>query len=157
MRPAGWLLAAALLLTACGGAAGGDGVASPTSGGDLGQKPVVGTPEGDPPGELVVETLIEGSGEEAQQGDTLTVHYVGVAWSTGQEFDASWDRGQPFSLTLPGQVIEGWNQGLIGMKVGERRRLVIPPELAYGSAGVQGAIGPDETLIFVIDRLPSGG
>lgn len=156
LRPLAWLLAAALLLAACAGTDAGGDDASPTVG-DLGRKPSVEVLDGDPPDELVIETLIEGSGEGASAGDTLVVHYVGVAWSSGQEFDSSWDRGQAFTLTLPGRVIEGWNRGLEGIKVGERRRLVIPPELAYGSDGVPGAIGPNETLIFVVDRLPSGG
>lgn len=148
-------LAVALLLAACGGGGDGDaGGSSPSPAQDLGQKPMVEIPGGDPPGELVVETLVEGQGAEAGTGDSLTVHYVGVAWSTGQEFDSSWSRSQPFRFELGGDVIEGWNQGLAGMRVGERRRLVIPPELAYGEQGAGGGvIGPNETLVFVVDLL----
>lgn len=148
-------LAVALLLPACGGGdadAGGTSPSPPAQ--DLGQKPVVEVPGGEPPAELGVETLVEGQGEGAQAGDMLTVHYVGVAWSTGQEFDSSWSRGQPFQFELGGRVIDGWNQGLVGMQVGERRRLVIPPQLAYGEQGAGGGvIGPNETLVFVVDLL----
>ena len=107
-----------------------------------------------PPDELVREDLVVGDGAEASAGDRVTVHYVGVAWSTGEQFDASWDRGQPFSFTLGAQeVIEGWDRGVEGMRVGGRRRLIIPPELAYGDRGAGGVIGPGETLVFVVDLL----
>jgi peptidylprolyl isomerase len=107
-----------------------------------------------PPAELLVEDLVVGDGEEATPGQQVDVHYVGVAWSTGEQFDASWDRGSPFSFGLgQGRVIRGWDEGVAGMKVGGRRRLTIPPELAYGEQGAGGVIGPGETLVFVVDLL----
>jgi peptidylprolyl isomerase len=112
------------------------------------------TPNGPPPAELVIEDLAEGTGGEATPGATVVMHYVGVAWSTGRQFDASWDRGETFDFRLgQGQVIAGWDQGVPGMKVGGRRRLVIPPHLGYGARGAGGAIGPNETLLFVVDLL----
>ena len=117
-------------------------------------KPTVEIPDGPAPTELVVEDLSVGDGPEAVSGTTCTMQYVGVAWSTGQQFDASWDRGQPFSFGLgQGMVISGWDQGVAGMKVGGRRRLTIPPELGYGSRGAGGAIKGGETLVFVVDLL----
>jgi peptidylprolyl isomerase len=117
-------------------------------------KPDVTIPEGPPPSELVVEDLTEGDGPEAVAGQRVEVHYVGVAWSTGEQFDASWDRGQPFGFALgAGQVISGWDQGVQGMRVGGRRRLTIPPHLAYGDQGAGGVIAPGETLVFVVDLL----
>lgn len=117
-------------------------------------KPTVEIPDGPPPTELVVEDLSVGDGTEATSGTTCTMQYIGVSWSTGQQFDASWDRGQPFSFGLgQGQVISGWDQGVAGMKVGGRRRLTIPPELGYGARGAGGVIGPNETLVFVVDLL----
>ena len=111
-------------------------------------------PEGDPPEELEVKDIVEGEGAEAEPGDLVTVQYVGVGFDSGEEFDASWDRGQPFPFQLgAGQVIEGWDEGVAGMKVGGRRELVIPPDQAYGSRGSPPAIGPDETLVFVVDLL----
>ena len=96
----------------------------------------------------------EGDGAEAAAGQTVSVHYVGVAHSTGEEFDASWNRGAPLDFPVgAGRVIAGWDTGLLGMRVGGRRRLVIPPHLAYGSRGAGSAIGPDETLIFVVDLV----
>ena len=119
-----------------------------------GEKPTVAKPEGDPPTKLVKKDLKKGTGAAATDGDTLTVHYVGVAWSTGEEFDASWDRGQPFDFQLgAGMVIKGWDQGLEGMKEGGQRRLEIPSELAYGPQGSPPAIGPDEALVFVVDLV----
>ena len=118
------------------------------------EKPSVDVPDGPPPTELVVEDLSVGDGAEAVSGTTCTMQYVGVAWSTKQQFDASWDRGQPFSFGLgQGMVIAGWDQGVAGMKVGGRRRLTIPPELGYGSRGAGGAIKGGETLVFVVDLL----
>lgn len=119
------------------------------------EKPQVDVPaDAQPPAELVLEDLAVGEGEEAVPGRQVDVHYVGVAWSTGEQFDASWDRGGTFSFGLgEGRVIKGWDQGVAGMKVGGRRRLTIPPELGYGERGAGGAIGPGETLIFVVDLL----
>ena len=117
-------------------------------------KPQITVPEAAPPTELLIEDLAVGDGVEALAGTNVEVHYVGVAWSTGKEFDASWNRGQTFSFGLgSGQVIGGWDRGVAGMKVGGRRRLTIPPELGYGARGAGGAIGPNETLIFVVDLL----
>ncbi len=117
-------------------------------------KPEIDFPEGEPPTELVVQDEVTGDGAEAAAGMTVQAHYVGVAFSSGEEFDASWSRGQPLSFRLGvGQVIPGWDQGIAGMKVGGRRRLVIPPDLAYGSRGAGRAIGPNETLIFVVDLV----
>ena len=120
-----------------------------------GEKPQVDIPSGqDPPGQLEVEDLTVGNGDEAVAGSEVEVHYVGVSYATGKQFDASWDRGDTFRFGLGrGQVIQGWDQGVAGMKVGGRRRLTIPPELAYGSRGAGGAIGPNETLVFVVDLV----
>lgn len=122
------------------------------------EKPVIDVPANtSPPQRLVVEDLHEGEGPEATAGTKVRVHYVGVSWSTGQQFDASWDRGQPFSFPLGGgQVISGWDQGVQGMKVGGRRKLTIPPDLGYGARGAPGAIKPNETLVFVVDLLGVG-
>ena len=118
------------------------------------EKPSVSIPGGEPPAELLIEDEAVGEGPEAVPGRTVDVHYVGVSWSTGQQFDASWDRGSPFSFGLgAGQVIQGWDQGVAGMKVGGRRRLTIPPDLGYGSRGAGGVIKPNETLVFVVDLL----
>jgi peptidylprolyl isomerase len=117
-------------------------------------KPEVDPHLGDAPEDLLVEDLTEGEGEEAAAGQTVSVHYVGVAHSTGEEFDASYNRGTPLQFRLGiGQVIEGWDTGVQGMKVGGRRRLVIPPHLGYGDRGAGGVIQPGETLIFVVDLL----
>ncbi|HEX6595439.1 MAG TPA: FKBP-type peptidyl-prolyl cis-trans isomerase [Acidimicrobiales bacterium] len=117
-------------------------------------KPSVEIPSTPPPPQLVVEDLEQGEGEQARAGHSVSVHYVGVSWSTGRQFDASWDRGQPFSFALgKGQVIAGWDQGVAGMKVGGRRKLTIPPSLGYGKRGAGAAIAGDETLVFVVDLL----
>ena len=117
-------------------------------------KPEVQVPEGKPPKRLVTKDLREGDGPVARPGQAVTVHYVGVSYANGRQFDASWDTGQPFSFQLgAGQVIPGWDEGVAGMKVGGRRRLVIPPDLAYGPQGSPPAIGPNETLVFVVDLL----
>lgn len=117
-------------------------------------KPTVTVPSGPPPKQLESKELIEGTGAEAKAGDYVTVQYVLVDYKSGKEIEASWDRGEPFSFTLgAGEVIPGWDQGVQGMKVGGRRELIIPPELAYGPAGSPPAIKPNATLIFVIDLL----
>jgi peptidylprolyl isomerase len=117
-------------------------------------KPEIDFPDGPPPSDLEVTDLTEGAGDEATTGKTVSVHYVGVAHSTGEEFDASYNRGAPLDFRLGvGQVISGWDQGVEGMKVGGRRRLVIPPHLGYGDRGAGGVIKPGETLIFVVDLL----
>jgi peptidylprolyl isomerase len=117
-------------------------------------KPEIDFPEGPPPADLEITDITEGSGAEAAAGSTVSVHYVGVAHSTGEEFDASYNRGKPLDFRLGvGQVISGWDQGVQGMKVGGRRKLVIPPHLGYGDRGAGGAIKPGETLIFVVDLL----
>ena len=118
------------------------------------QKPDVDPIAGNPPADLKLKDITVGDGQEATSGNTVTVHYVGVAHSTGEQFDASWDRGDTFSFKLgAGQVIAGWDKGVSGMKVGGRRRLVIPPHLGYGNRGAGGVIKPGETLIFVVDLL----
>jgi peptidylprolyl isomerase len=117
-------------------------------------KPEIDFPEGPPPGDLEITDLAVGDGAEATAGSTVSVHYVGVALSTGEEFDASYNRGAPLDFRLGiGQVIQGWDTGVQGMKVGGRRQLVIPPHLGYGDRGAGGAIKPGETLIFVVDLL----
>ena len=121
----------------------------------MSEKPHVYVPAGEtPPAELVIEDIEVGAGEEAKPGQNVEVHYAGNAWSTRQQFDASWDRGETFTFQLgAGQVIGGWDQGVAGMKVGGRRRLVIPPSLGYGSRGAGGVIKPNETLVFVVDLI----
>jgi peptidylprolyl isomerase len=118
------------------------------------RKPEVTIPDEHPPTELVVHDITVGDGAEAARGHQVRVHYVGVSWSTGEQFDASWDRMEPFSFGLgQGQVIRGWDEGVQGMKVGGRRRLTIPAEMGYGAAGAGGVIAPNETLVFVVDLL----
>jgi peptidylprolyl isomerase len=118
------------------------------------ERPDIEPPEGDIPFDLVLDDLVAGDGEEATAGKKVTVHYVGVSFLTGEEFDASWNRGQPFEFKLgKGQVIPGWDQGVAGMKVGGRRRLTIPSALAYGARGAGGVIKPNEPLVFVVDLL----
>ena len=117
-------------------------------------KPEIEFPGDEPPTDLVVTDVTEGDGAEATSGSNVSVHYVGVAHSTGEEFDASYNRGEPLQFRLgTGQVISGWDQGVAGMKVGGRRQLVIPPHLGYGDRGAGGVIKPGETLIFVVDLL----
>jgi peptidylprolyl isomerase len=117
-------------------------------------RPEIDFPGGEPPAELEITDIWEGDGAEANPGDVVRVHYVGVAYSTGEEFDASWNRGDPLQFELgAGHVIAGWDQGVQGMKVGGRRQLVIPPGLAYGDQGAGIAIAPGETLIFVCDLV----
>lgn len=119
------------------------------------EKPQVDIPSDQPPpSQLEVEDITVGDGDEAVSGRDVEVHYVGVSWATGRQFDASWDRGDTFRFGLgQGQVIAGWDQGVAGMKVGGRRRITIPPQLAYGKSGAGGVIGPDETLVFVVDLV----
>ncbi|MEJ7744981.1 MAG: FKBP-type peptidyl-prolyl cis-trans isomerase [Nocardioidaceae bacterium] len=117
-------------------------------------KPEIDFPDSPPPTDLQVTDITEGGGPEATAGSTISAHYVGVAHSTGEEFDASYNRGEPLSFKLGvGQVIAGWDQGIEGMKVGGRRKLVIPPDLGYGDRGAGSAIKPGETLIFVVDLM----
>ena len=117
-------------------------------------KPDIEIPEGAPSYQLEIEDLVVGEGEEAVAGKMVDVHYVGVAWSTQQEFDSSWDRGSTFPFALgKGKVIPGWDQGVAGMKVGGRRRLTIPPDLGYGQRGAGGVIKPGETLVFIVDLV----
>ncbi|NNK91964.1 MAG: FKBP-type peptidyl-prolyl cis-trans isomerase [Acidimicrobiia bacterium] len=124
---------------------------------DTTTKPVITVPKGPPPTELQVEDLVVGDGTEATAGVQVTVDYAGISWSSGREFDASWNRSDTFSFGLgAGQVIPGWDQGVQGMKVGGRRRLTIPPSMAYGSQGAGGVIAPNETLIFVVDLRSIG-
>ena len=118
------------------------------------ERPQIEKPEGDVPFELVVDDITVGDGDEATRGRKVSVHYVGVAFSSGEEFDASWKRGQPFEFKLgAGQVIPGWDAGVEGMKVGGRRKLTIPSAMAYGARGAGGAIKPHEPLVFVVDLL----
>jgi peptidylprolyl isomerase len=118
------------------------------------EKPEIDFPAGPPPEDLQVTDITVGDGAEANPGSTVKVHYVGVAYSTGDEFDASYNRGAPLEFPLgAGYVIPGWDTGVAGMKVGGRRQLVIPPHLAYGDRGAGGVIGPGETLIFVVDLV----
>jgi len=120
----------------------------------LGRKPAIGRPSGTPPAALKSRDIVKGSGAEAKTGKTVSVQYVGIAYSTGKQFDASWDRHKPFDFKLgAGMVIPGWDKGVVGMKVGGRRQLIIPPDLAYGASGQPPAIGPNETLVFDIDLL----
>ena len=120
----------------------------------MSDKPVISIPEGEPPADLLIEDEIVGDGDEAIIGKRVIVHYVGVAWSNGQEFDASWNRGATFDFRLGArEVIEGWDRGVKGMKVGGRRKLTIPPDLGYGSRGAGGAIKGGETLVFVVDLV----
>jgi peptidylprolyl isomerase len=118
------------------------------------ERPEVDFAGGEPPADLQITDIWEGDGAVAKSGDTVEVHYVGVAFSTGEEFDASWNHGVPLQFQLgAGRVIAGWDQGVAGMKVGGRRQLIIPPDLAYGDRGAGDAIAPGETLIFVCDLI----
>ena len=123
---------------------------------DLNAKPEVPTPTGTPPDELVTHDVVVGEGTAAKSGDQVHVHYVGVSFSSGKQFDSSWDRGRAFDFPLGGgSVIQGWDFGVAGMREGGRRTLVIPPALGYGSRGV-GPIKPNETLVFVVDLVKVG-
>ncbi|WP_174189678.1 FKBP-type peptidyl-prolyl cis-trans isomerase [Nocardia barduliensis] len=117
-------------------------------------KPEIEVPAGPPPSELAIVEIWDGDGPRAERGDFVEVHYVGVTFSTGTQFDSSWERAKPFAFTLgAGQVIEGWDEGVRGMRVGGRRQLIIPPHLAYGDRGAGGTVAPGETLVFVIDLI----
>ena len=167
LRAAVAALACVVLLAGCGG---GDDTteaknqpspnepqppaSTPQTPKELQTKPKIGNPSGPPPKQLEKEDLIKGTGATATPGKQLTVNYVGVLFESGKEFDASWERKQPFPFTLgQGMVIPGWDKGLEGMKVGGRRKLTIPPAQAYGEQGSPPTIGPNETLVFVIDLL----
>src|SRR4051812_36103246 len=118
------------------------------------ERPTIEQPTGDIPFELVTEDLVVGDGDEATAGRKVSVHYVGVAFSNGEEFDASWNRGEPFEFKLAkGQVIPGWDRGVGGRRVGGRRNLTIPSAMAYGARGAGGVIKPHEPLVFVVDLL----
>ncbi|MEU6297592.1 FKBP-type peptidyl-prolyl cis-trans isomerase [Streptomyces erythrochromogenes] len=117
-------------------------------------KPAIGRPEGDPPQELTVRDIVVGDGPEAKPGRVVRVHYVGVTFASGAEFDASWDRGEPFKFAVGGgRVIKGWDRGIRGMKVGGRREIVVPPRLGYGDKSPSPLIPPGSTLVFVVDLL----
>ncbi len=154
LRPFLIFVAAALLATACGSAEVEVGTApdeAPAVSIDIDSKPVITIPAEEPPAALVTTDLVVGDGDEAVLGSTVEVDYVGVSWSTGEEFDASWGR-ETFAFALgAGQVISGWDQGVEGMKVGGRRELRIPPDFAYGAGGIPGVIAENETLVFVVD------
>ena len=129
----------------------------PTVTGSTGSKPTVTVPGGAPPTALQIKDITVGTGAEATTGSHVTVQYVGVNFADGKEFDASWNRGQPFDFNLgAGQVIKGWDQGVVGMKVGGRRELIIPPALGYGPNGSPPVIQPNETLVFVVDLVKVG-
>ncbi|MEM9131149.1 MAG: FKBP-type peptidyl-prolyl cis-trans isomerase [Actinomycetota bacterium] len=124
---------------------------------DTFERPTITVPDGAPPSELGIEDLVVGDGAEATAGSQVSVDYVGVSWSTGAEFDASWNRGDHLTFTLGArQVIAGWDQGVAGMRIGGRRTITIPPDLGYGAAGAGGVIGPNETLIFTVDLRSIG-
>jgi peptidylprolyl isomerase len=152
--------ALALAIAGCGSSSdsstGSSGEATSSSSSDvstnLKAKPAVTVPDGEPPKELEEIEVVEGDGAEAKSGDEVTVQYVGVGYDSEEEFDSSWSRGEPSTFDLD-EVIPGWNQGIAGMKVGGRRELIIPASLAYGPEGSPPVIGPNETLIFVIDLL----
>jgi peptidylprolyl isomerase len=167
------LCSLALPLAACGSDNGGSSTekaASPPAGGptpsaaetvtaladsiskNVKVKPVVAIPAGGTPTKLTIKDIVPGTGPVAKKGNTVSVQYVGSSWSTGSEFDASWDKGQPFSFPLgQGQVIPGWDKGVVGMKVGGRRLLIVPPALGYGTQGSPPKIAANETLAFVVD------
>jgi len=133
---------------------GGDDEADSASLADTSTKPVIEASDAPAPSSLEIEDIKEGTGPGAKDGDTLSMQYVGALYDTGEEFDASWDRGEPFEFELgSGNVIQGWDQGIKGMKAGGRRKLVIPPDLGYGAAGSPPAIPANATLVFVVDLL----
>jgi peptidylprolyl isomerase len=142
-----------VVLIGQGGGDEGGGTGGATASDNIGEKPEVEVPDA-PATELITEDIVEGDGPEAKSGDEVEVEYVGVAQSTGAEFDSSWERDEPFSFPLGGgQVIPGWDEGIVGMKEGGRRLLVIPGEQAYGETGQPPDIGPNETLVFAVDLI----
>lgn len=153
MKKAFALLAvSALLLTGCGEkemSASSDNLPTVTT--NQGEAPTIGAPAGNPPTTLEIKDIIVGNGAEALPTSTMTVHYTLMTWSNGQLIESSWNSGSPATFPLA-NVIVGWQQGIPGMKVGGRRLLVIPPDLGYGAQG-GGPIGPNETLIFVVDAI----
>jgi peptidylprolyl isomerase len=163
-------LTAALAIAAAGCGSSSDNTSSTSTPADTGTtqaqapatatprpKPKVQVPKGKPPKKLVVKDLIKGTGPAAKPGDPVTVNYIGVNYADGKPFDNSYDRGQPFPFQLGGgQVISGWDNGLVGMKVGGRRMLIIPPSQGYGARGQPPVIKPNETLVFVVDLLSIG-
>jgi peptidylprolyl isomerase len=152
------------LLAGCGGDKNSEPAATATpkatatpDNTDVTKKPKVTVPDELPPDQLQIEDIVKGKGPAANKGDKVTVQYVGLTWSTSVEFDASWDRGKPFTLTLgKGEVIPGWDQGIPGMRKGGRRQLTIPAELAYGAQGSPPKIGPNECLRFIVDMVKIG-
>jgi peptidylprolyl isomerase len=148
------VIIAVIVVVAGGGDDGGSSATGTDQSADLTKKPKVEVPDGPPPKTLETEDIVVGDGPEAKTGDTVSMQYVGVNYDDGKQFDASWDRGQPFTFQLGGgQVIPGWDQGIVGMKVGGRRELTIPPDLGYGAQGQPPTIKPNETLVFVVDLL----
>jgi peptidylprolyl isomerase len=153
------LVVLVLALAGCGGDDEGESAATPTpkatatpDNSDLSKKPVVTVPDELPPDELQKRDIVVGKGPAAKKGDTVSMQYVGLTWSTSVEFDASWDRGEPFEFKLgEGKVIKGWDEGIPGMKVGGRRELTIPADQAYGAQGQPPDIGPNECLRFIVD------
>jgi len=152
------IVTTALSLTACGGSTVASSTESntdsglPTVSANAGAKPTISKPEGAAPTTLVTKDIIEGTGPAAVATSTMTVHYTLLTWSKGEVVESSWDSGSPATFPLA-NVIAGWQQGIPGMKVGGRRLLVIPPDLGYGAQGAGGAIGPNETLVFVVDVI----
>jgi len=170
-RLAALSLAVALVLTGCGddessisagdrpsgASAAASSAASSSDNKDLTMKPTVTVPAGPAPSALKIDDLVVGAGAAAEAGKPISVQYVGVSYSTGKQFDASWDSGKAFDFTLgAGKVIQGWDEGIVGMKVGGRRQLTIPPDKAYGAQGFPPVIAPNETLVFVVDLLKVG-
>jgi peptidylprolyl isomerase len=145
-----------LVVAACGETTEGADMTADTAGVDVqggtDEKPQVSIPDDQPPAELVVVDLVEGEGSEVAPGATVTTHYVGVSWEHGEEFDSSWDRGQPATFPLDA-VIAGWTEGIPGMREGGRRLLIIPPDMGYGPTSPTPAIAPNDTLVFVIDLV----
>jgi peptidylprolyl isomerase len=125
---------------------------------DTKSKPTIPKPTGKPPTKLVVRDIVKGKGRAAKKGDNLSMQYVGVTFDDGQEFDASWDKGTPFEFQLgKGMVIKGWDQGLVGIKPGGRRELIIPAKLGYGAQGQPPSIPPNAALVFIVDAVKVSG